>query len=188
MKKIIILLCAIAVAQVQADFRPIVQFGKDLVIKKKLTKTIEVNGAYTIEAGVEYFDTNGSDYSTQFLVGYKSDSLERIRRKNKNVPIKVTRKTFSLLQKYSQDKYHLGLGLTYHIKPHADYTFKRATTREFNNALGVLAQTGYSITENIDLNLRMTLIKYKIEVKRKKKIYKRSYNTSSLGVFFTYKF
>ena len=188
MKKIIILLCAIAVAQVQADFRPIVQFGKDLVIKKKITNTVEVNGAYSIEAGVEYYDSNDSDYSTQFLVGYKSDSLERIRKKHKNVPIKLTRKTFSLLQKYKHDKYHLGLGLTYHIKPQVDYTFKRHVTREFKNALGLLAQTGYSITENIDLSLRMTRIKYKIEVKRKKKIYKRSYDTSSLGVFLTYKF
>jgi len=180
--------CTVLLVQVQADFRPIIQFGKDFIVKKKLTKTIEVKGAYTIEGGVEYFDSNNSHYSTQFLFGYKNDSLERIRKKNKNVPIVLTRKTLSILQKYNQDKYHIGLGLTYHLKPHADYTFKRAITREFKNALGLLAQTGYSLTENIDLNLRMTIIKYKIEVKRKKKIYKRSYNTSSLGIFLTYKF
>jgi len=182
------MLSTVLFVQAQAEFRPIIQFGKDLVVKKKITKTIEVSGAYSLEAGVEYFYPNNSDYSTQFLFGYKNDSLKRIRKKNKNIPITVTRKTLSVLQKYNQDKYHVGLGFTYHLSPHADYTFKRAITREFDNALGLLAQTGYSLTENIHLNLRITLIKYKIEVKRKKKIYKRAYNTSSVGIFFSYTF
>ena len=183
-----IILLAILVMQVQADVRPIIQFGKDLPVEKHITKTIEVNGAYSLEAGIEYFYPNNSEYSTQVLLGYKNDSLKRIRKKDKNIPITVTRKTLSVLQKYNQDKYHVGLGLTYHLSPHADYTFKRAITREFDNALGLLAQTGYSLTKNINLNLRLTWIKYKIEIKRKKKIYKRTYNTSSMGIFFSYTF
>ena len=188
MKKIIILFYLLLLVQLHANFKPTVQLGKDIVIKKNLTKTIKVNGAYTIEAGVEYFHSENTHYSTQFLFGYKNDSLERIRKKNKNIPIIVTRKTLSLVEKYHQNNYHVGIGLAYHLVPHADYTFKKAITREFNNAFGLLMQIGYSVTQNIDLNLKTTFIKYTIEVKRKNKIYTRKYNTSSMGIFLSYTF
>jgi hypothetical protein len=155
---------------------------------KKPTSTIEVKSGYTFEAGFQYLNPNLEHFSTQFLLGYKKDALSRILKKKKNVPITLTRKYISVIENYHMDNTYLGLGLSYHIKPQVDYTYNSHTTRVFDNALGLIGQAGYNLTKNFDLNLKATWIEYKIQVKRKNKIYKRQYNTSSIGIFLTYKF
>lgn len=87
----------------------------------------------------------------------------------------------------------MGLGASYQLKPTAkySYTYKNKfhdVSTEFDNALGFLSEVGYSINDHLSVNLKMTLIKFHIEVKRKKKTYKRDYNTSSLGLFLSYRF
>jgi hypothetical protein len=166
----------------------LIQAGIDITVMKKPTTTIEVNSGYSVEAGFEYSDIEIENFSTQFLLGYKRDNLTRILKKKKNVPIVLTRQYISVIEKYADGKAHYGLGLSYHVKPRVDYTYNSHTRRVFDNALGYIALGGYSITENIDIDLKAIYIKYKIEVKRKKKIYKREYNTSFLGVFLSYKF
>ena len=183
-----LLLTSILVVSSYAEVKPVIQVGGDLILMKKPTKTIEVNHGYIIEGGFEYTNETVKNFSTQFLVGYKKVSLTQILKNKKNVPINVDSTFISVIEKYHNDKINYGLGLTYHISPKADYTYNKHTTREFDNAFGLLGQIGYSFTENIDLGIKATAIKYKIEVKNKGKIYKREYNTSSLNIFLSYTF
>jgi len=183
-----LLLNSILVVSSFADIKPVIQTGLDLILMQKPSKTIEVNHGYVIEGGFEYTNETIKNFSTQFLVGYKKVSLTQILKNKKNVPIDVTSKFVSIIEKYNDDNMNYGLGVTYHISPEADYTYNNHVTREFDNAFGLLGQIGYSFTENIDFGIKATAIKYKIEVKRKNKIHKREYNTSSLNIFVSYKF
>jgi len=181
-----------------AETKGLFQIGGDMPIIKNPTKTIEVKGGYAIETGV-LFDTeidgyNTDNFQTQFLIGYQVDKYDQKRKKKKPVRITLKRITISALEFYNFDNnMSLGLGLAYHISPKADYSYMyknkmRNIERIFDSSVAALIQAGYKINENLDINLKATISKYSISVKRKKKTYFRSYNTSTLGLFLTYKF
>ena len=125
------------------------------------TDSIRADGLIHLAIGTTFATAPESSPSleTQFTVGWKFDNSGA-----KNGEISWTRYPVELLQFYTNEKWRLGAGLTYHLRP----TLKSKGVVDginvnFDDALGLVFEVDYINSGKNYIGARVVLIDYQIE-------------------------
>ena len=121
------------------------------------TKAVNANQGYVLNMGALIQNGKSRTFSTQLSVGYKlggqwGDNGSVTWR---SIPIEV-------IEFYQAGSMRVGLGLGYQLKPRLEVSIPSSSyTDQYNNALGVIAQFGWSpAKEPYSIDLRYTAVKY----------------------------
>ena len=198
MLKKISLLTLLTLASINAsdDLKPILQMGYDF--GGTTLATVEHDGYYessvnkiragqglSLEAGAVIDSPN---LELQFLIGYKFDNDSA---SNGDVTWDVI--PFTALAMFKSHRWKFGGGLTYHLNPALNGSFKGydgngdyfhdEADDEYENAFGAVAQMQYRLTNNFSMGLKGTFIEYKL-----KKDNTITAKGNAIGVNFSYIF
>jgi len=198
MLKKISLLTLLTLASINAsdDLKPILQMGYDF--GGTTLATVEHDGYYessvnkiragqglSLEAGAVIDSPN---LELQFLIGYKFDNESA---SNGDVTWDII--PFTALAMFKSHRWKFGGGLTYHLNPALNGSFKGydgngdyfhdEADDEYENAFGAVAQMQYRLTNNFSMGLKGTFIEYKL-----KKDNTITAKGNAIGVNFSYIF
>ena len=198
MLKKISLLTLLTLASINAsdDLKPILQMGYDF--GGTTLATVEHDGYYessinkiragqglSFEAGAVIDSPN---LELQFLIGYKFDNESA---SNGDVTWDII--PFTALAMFKSHRWKFGGGLTYHLNPALNGSFKGydgngdyfhdEADDEYENAFGAVAQMQYRLTNNFSMGLKGTFIEYKL-----KKDNTITAKGNAIGVNFSYIF
>jgi len=119
--------------------------------------SVKANNGIVFNAGCIIANGEGSAFSTQMTLGYKSGG-PRVWSREVNwsaVPLEV-------IELYRSGSTRLGLGISYQINPQLNVSLPSSTfANKYNNALGTIVQIGWvPAKEHYSIDLRFTSIKF----------------------------
>ena len=158
------------------SLKPILQMGYDL--GGTTLATVEHDDYYNssinkVRAGQGLgFDVgavvDSPNLELQFLVGYRFDNENA-----SNGDVRWDVIPFTALAMFKSNRWKFGGGLTYHLNPALDGSFKGYDEKgdyfhdkvddEYENALGSIVQMQYRLTNNFSMGLKGTFIEYKLK-------------------------
>ena len=146
-----------------ADIRPLVKLGYDLggrtIVVAEFTngdtETIGANEGFYLGGGVAYVP-QGSNIEIDLSLAYKFATIEA-----RNGDIEWTSWPLEALAFYRWPRFRAGGGLTYHMAPTLDGDGAAESLEvRFKNALGLVLQADWRITEGMSLGARYTILRY----------------------------
>jgi hypothetical protein len=148
-----------------AEVRPMAKVGADFGGDKLVTVTFTNGDTRTIHANDGFFFGGGvsiladsRDVEAEISLSLKLDTINA-----SNGDVTWSRWPLDALLFYRLPKARFGGGLTYHMNPELKGTGVAGNIfGKFDNALGLLLQADYSISERHHLGLRYTSIEYKL--------------------------
>jgi hypothetical protein len=163
--KAVALLSAMAMlgAAHAADVRPLVKAGFDLggetmvnvVFTNGDTQKVRGNEGFYLGGGAAIIN-DAKDWEYQVTAAYKFALIDA-----ENGDVEWTRIPLEALAFYRWQRARLGGGLTYHLSPKLEGSgVVGGLNVKFKNALGVIVQSDWRITENIALGGRFTFLEY----------------------------
>lgn len=145
-----------------ADIRPLLRLGYDfggrtIVVAEFTngdTETIGANEGFYIGGGVAALSEN---IELNLTLAYKFATIEA-----RNGDIEWTRWPVEALAFYRMPRFRAGGGLTYHLAPTLDGDGAAESLEvRFRNALGLVLQADWRITQGMSLGARYTHLTYK---------------------------
>ena len=120
--------------------------------------TVKAGGAWFLGGGFHYtLPGLNLAFQSTFSLHYNGDD-------HTEGKSRIVRFPLDFLLQYTMGKQYLGAGITYHLSPEArntDHSFK--TTVKLKDAIGLLLEYDYRITERFAVGTRLTKISYKQE-------------------------
>ena len=137
------------------------------------TSSIDAGGELDLSAGI-IFPISGA-LEGQFSVGYRFDTIHA-----SNADINWRRYPVEMKAFYKTEKFRFGGGVTEHFNPELSGTGVAAGSVHFDNALGMVIEVDYSVTDKAYLGLKYTNIDYEVG--------SVAFNGDSAGLIFGYVF
>jgi hypothetical protein len=146
-----------------ADVRPLVKTGFDLggeamvnvVFTNGETQKVRGNEGFYLGGGAAIIN-DAKDWEYQVTLAYKFALIDA-----ENGDVEWTRIPLEALAFYRLQHVRFGGGLTYHISPKLEGSgVVGGLNVKFKNALGVILQADWRITQNIALGGRFTFLEY----------------------------
>lgn len=155
------LLLALSAAPSYADLRPVIvaglEFGGEKIASTTSGESFHANELFSLGGGASYL-TDAKNIEVQVTLAWKYGNLNA-----SDGSIKFTRYPLDALVFYRMNKFRFGGGLTYHLNPKlsADGVAAPLDGFKFDNALGLVLQADYLLTEQASIGLRYTNLSYK---------------------------
>lgn len=155
-------LAALGTAQA-ADVRPLIKTGLDfggetmvnVLFANGETQKVRGNEGFYLGGGAAIIN-DAKDWEYHITLAYKMAFIDA-----ENGDVDWTRIPFEALAFYRLQRVRFGGGLTYHLNPRLEGSgVVGGLDVKFKNALGVVLQVDWRITENIALGGRFTAIEY----------------------------
>jgi hypothetical protein len=165
-RRLVILAACLAGTAQAGDVRPIVKAGIDTggdtivtaVFTNGDTKRVRANEGVFLGGGASWVN-DAKDIEVEVAATYKIALIDA-----DNGDIDWTRVPLDALVFYRTHNFRVGGGLTYHINPKIDGSGDvRNLNIDFKDALGLILQADWRITQKINLGLRYTNLEYKAE-------------------------
>lgn len=177
--------CSLAGMAQAADVRPIVKAGIDTGGDTMVTANFIGGGSETVKANEGVFVGGGmswvndtKDIEVEVAITYKVAVINA-----DNGDIDWTRLPIDALVFYRTTNFRFGGGLTYHINPKLEGSgVSNNINVNFDDALGVILQADWRITQKINLGLRYTAVEYKADG------FSGSAKTDGVGLAFSMRF
>jgi hypothetical protein len=161
---VLMVVAAVPVASLAADVRPVFKAGYDTggdtivtaVFTNGSTKSIKANEGIYIGGGASIL-LDSKDIEIEMTASYKYQSITA-----GNGDITWTRIPLEGLVFYRAPKFRVGGGLTYHLSPKLSGSgVAGGLNVNVDDALGVVLQGDWLITQKISVGLRYTNLSYK---------------------------
>jgi hypothetical protein len=161
---VLMVVAAIPVASLAAEVRPVFKAGYDTggdtivtaVFTNGSTKSIKANEGFYIGLGASIL-LDSKDIEIEASASYKYQSITAA-----NGDVTWTRFPLEALVFYRAPKFRVGGGLTYHLSPKLSGSgVAGGLNVNVDDALGVVLQGDWLITQRISVGLRYTNLSYK---------------------------
>jgi hypothetical protein len=121
--------------------------------------SIKAGSGGTFSAGLLYRPA-ANNFAFEAIFGYKFDKLN-----GSNGTAEFTRFPLDLIGSYVTGDHRVGGGIAYHMNPKYRCAVGGVCsfTAQFSDAMGLVLQYGYTFGGGLDLGVRYTSIKYKLE-------------------------
>ncbi len=145
------------VAQMGADF------GGDKIVDVSYSdgsdQTINAGGMLQFGAGILIDTLAGSSvHQTQLTINWKFDTTNA-----SNGEVIWDRYPLELMQFYNTELFRIGAGASYHLNPSVTTSgFASGNDLDFDNALGLVVELDYKLSEKGFIGVRFTNIEYQV--------------------------
>jgi hypothetical protein len=173
MYKILLLFLLLLSSTAEADlyFELSVEGGGDTLIGSSSGEDINAGGGIKFAGGVQN-EVSDTGNILSFSVGYLFDSIDAV-----NGSAEIDTMTFDAIYTVHRGDHRFGIGGSYHIGPtyEDDIAGFAPLKIEFDDAIGMLFQYGYSVSHNFQVGARLTRMSYELNGS--------SIDADSFGVF-----
>lgn len=166
---LLVLVCSSAEADLYLEMS--IDGGGDTLIGSTSGEELNAGGGIKFAGGVQN-EVSNSGNTLSFSVGYLFDSIDAV-----NGSADLDTFTFEAIYTLHKGDHRFGIGGSYHIGPsYEDSIAGFAPLKvEFDDALGMLFQYGYSVSNKFQVGARLTRMNYELNG--------NSIDADSFGVF-----
>ncbi|MEJ2444312.1 MAG: hypothetical protein P8Y42_12775 [Exilibacterium sp.] len=119
---------------------------------------ITAGGGFSFAAGRSFDLSENGPWEGYVSLGYKSDGVFAISGDNAS----FDRFPIDAMAFYRLGKFKIGGGVTYELNPELDLDDTGLGSFDFDNALGVMAQFDWVVSDSVAIGLRYTAIDYEV--------------------------
>ncbi len=168
-------------AEVRGLFNMGYDFGGDrlvtVVYSDGTRESVDANKALYFGGGISLVHNQAGTMETQFTFNYHFDETDPYA----SGGVKYSATSFDAVQVFNVNQASFGVGLTYHMSPKVTGTGVVSGNIQFDDALGMVFQVGYRLSDRSTIGMRYTNIKYKVAGVA-------DADGSGLGIFFNFGF
>ena len=147
------------------EVRGLFNMGYDLGGDKLVTgiytsgnsESVDANKGMYFGGGISLVYDQAGTKETQFTLNYHFDETNTYA----DGGVKYSATTFDAVQVFNVNQASFGVGLTYHMSPKVTGTGVVSGNVQFDDAVGMIFQMGYRLSDRSTIGMRYTNIKYK---------------------------
>lgn len=168
-------------ADVRGLFNMGYDFGGDTLVtviySDGTRESVDANKSLYFGGGVSLVWDKASTMETQLTLNYHFDETDPLA----NGGVKYSATSFDAVQIFNVNQASFGVGLTYHMSPKVTGTGVVSGNVQFDDAVGMVFQVGFRLSDRSTIGMRYTNIKYKVAGVA-------DADGSGLGIFFNFGF
>ncbi len=149
-------------AEVRGLFNMGYDFGGDTLVtviySDGTRESVDANKALYFGAGISLVHDRAATLETQLTLNYHFDETDPLA----SGGVKYSATSFDAIQIFNVNQASFGVGVTYHMSPKVTGTGVVSGNLQFDDALGLVFQVGYRLSDRSIIGMRYTNIKYKI--------------------------